>query len=156
VLKVQRKISNVGSIYKPDMHLPPTPRTPGAIELLRWIFTPMSYMDECASAYGDIYSLNVRPDYPTVFISQDLYPNPEQFKPERFLERQYSAYEFLPFGGGARRCIGLAFAQFEMKLVLARILTSVQLELVTKTKVNAKRRGLVSAPDRPIYINRLS
>ncbi len=99
-----------------------------------------------ALVYGSIYNTHRR---------KDLYPNPEQFKPERFLERQYSAYEFLPFGGGARRCIGLAFAQFEMKLVLARMLTSVQLELVTKTKVNPKRRGLVSAPDRPIYINRL-
>jgi cytochrome P450 family 110 len=100
-----------------------------------------------ALIYGSIYDTHRR---------QDLYPNPEQFKPERFLERQYSAYEFLPFGGGARRCIGLAFAQFEMKLVLAKIVTSVQLELVTKTKVNAKRRGLVSAPDRPIYMSRLN
>ncbi|BDA70197.1 cytochrome P450 [Calothrix sp. PCC 7716] len=97
--------------------------------------------------YGSIYNTHRR---------QDLYPNPDEFKPERFLERQYSAYEFLPFGGGARRCIGLAFAQFEMKLVLAKILTSYQLELLTKNKVNPKRRGLVSAPDRPIYMNRLS
>ncbi|OKH52314.1 cytochrome P450 [Calothrix sp. HK-06] len=97
--------------------------------------------------YGSIYDTHHR---------QDLYANPNQFKPERFLERQYSAYEFLPFGGGARRCIGLAFAQFEMKLVLARILTSVQLELVTKTKVSPKRRGLVSAPNRPIYMKKLS
>ncbi len=40
----------------------------------------------------------------------DIYPEPKQFKPERFLERQFSPYEYLPFGGGARRCIGLAFA----------------------------------------------
>jgi cytochrome P450 family 110 len=93
--------------------------------------------------YGSIYDTHRR---------QDLYPNPDEFKPERFLERQYSAYEFLPFGGGARRCIGLAFAQFEMKLVLAKILTSYQLELLTQNKVNAKRRGLVSAPDRPIQM----
>ncbi len=91
--------------------------------------------------YGSIYDTHRR---------QDLYPNPNQFKPERFLERQYSAYEFLPFGGGARRCIGLAFAQFEMKLVLAKILTTYQLELLTQNKVKPKRRGLVSAPDQPI------
>lgn len=97
--------------------------------------------------YGSIYDTHRR---------QDLYPNPDEFKPERFLERQYSAYEFLPFGGGARRCIGLAFAQFEMKLVLAKMLTSYQLELVTTGKVKPKRRGLVSAPNRPIYMNRLS
>lgn len=97
--------------------------------------------------YGSIYDTHRR---------QDLYPNPDEFKPERFLERQYSAYEFLPFGGGARRCIGLAFAQFEMKLVLAKILTSYQLELLTTGKVKPKRRGLVSAPNRPIHMNRLS
>jgi len=47
----------------------------------------------------------------------DLYPQPDLFKPERFLERQFSPYEYLPFGGGSRRCIGMAFAQFEMKVV---------------------------------------
>jgi cytochrome P450 family 110 len=34
---------------------------------------------------------------------KEIYPDPEQFKPERFLERRFSAYEYLPFGGGARR-----------------------------------------------------
>ena len=60
---------------------------------------------------------------------QDIYPEPERFKPERFLERQFSAYEYLPFGGGSRRCIGAALAQLEMKLVLATILSHYQLAL---------------------------
>ena len=42
-------------------------------------------------------------------------------------ERQYSLYEFMPFGGGVRRCLGEALAQFEMKLVLATILSRYQL-----------------------------
>ncbi|HBB30299.1 MAG TPA: hypothetical protein DC064_00210, partial [Cyanobacteria bacterium UBA9273] len=41
------------------------------------------------------------------------------FKPERFLERQFSPYEYFPFGGSNRRCVGFALAQLEMKLVLA-------------------------------------
>lgn len=77
---------------------------------------------------------------------EDLYPEPEQFRPERFLERQFSAYEYLPFGGGSRRCIGLAFAQFEMKVVLAKILSRFQMELVNNHDVRPTRRGLVSAP----------
>ncbi|WP_375512059.1 cytochrome P450 [uncultured Nostoc sp.] len=81
---------------------------------------------------------------------EDIYPQAKQFKPERFLKRQFSPYEYLPFGGGARRCIGLAFAQLEMKLALAEILSSLKLELVDNGEVRPKRRGLVTGPDRPI------
>jgi cytochrome P450 len=83
---------------------------------------------------------------------EDLYPEPKQFKPERFLERQFSPYEFLPFGGGARRCIGMAFAQFEMKVVLAKILSQLELELIDNGDVRPKRRGLVTGPDRSIQL----
>ncbi|GAA6620274.1 cytochrome P450 [Scytonema sp. NUACC26] len=81
---------------------------------------------------------------------EDLYPEPKRFKPERFLERQFSPYEYLPFGGGVRRCIGTAFAQFEMKVVLATILSQLDLALVTKDDIKPKRRGLVTGPHRPI------
>ena len=77
---------------------------------------------------------------------EDIYPQPKQFKPERFLERQFSPYEYIPFGGGSRRCIGMAFALFEMKVVLAKILANFELELANKRPVKAVRRGLVSAP----------
>ncbi|MBO3462268.1 cytochrome P450 [Aetokthonos hydrillicola Thurmond2011] len=61
---------------------------------------------------------------------QDLYPNSKQFKPERFLERPFASYEYLPFGGGNRRCIGMTFFWFEMKLILVTILSHFQMELV--------------------------
>jgi len=77
---------------------------------------------------------------------EDLYPQSKQFRPERFLERQYSGYEYLPFGGGNRRCIGLAFAQFEMKLVLATVLAHYQLALADQRTVRPVRRGLTLAP----------
>jgi cytochrome P450 len=58
-------------------------------------------------------------------IHQDpaLYPEPDQFRPERFLERTYTPYEFLPFGGGHRRCLGMALAEYQLRLVLADIVT---------------------------------
>jgi cytochrome P450 family 110 len=75
---------------------------------------------------------------------EDIYPEPDRFRPERFLERQFSPFEYLPFGGGSRRCIGMAFAQFEMKVVLSRILLSVELVLASTQPVRPVRRGLTS------------
>ncbi|NET35851.1 MAG: cytochrome P450 [Cyanothece sp. SIO1E1] len=86
---------------------------------------------------------------PSIYLAhrrEQVYPNPHQFRPERFLERQFSPYEYLPFGGGNRRCIGLAFAQFEMKLVLATILSRWQIARVGKGSVKPARRGLTVAP----------
>jgi cytochrome P450 len=77
---------------------------------------------------------------------EDIYPEPKRFKPERFLERQFSPYEYLPFGGGHRRCIGLAFAQMEMKIALATILQQFQLKLVDSRPVRPVRRGLIAVP----------
>jgi cytochrome P450 family 110 len=77
---------------------------------------------------------------------EDLYPEPNRFKPERFLERQFSPYEYLPFGGGNRRCIGAAFAMFEMKLVLAKVLSRYSLELAENRTILPVRRGLTMAP----------
>jgi cytochrome P450 len=84
-----------------------------------------------------IYSLHHR---------EDLYPEPKQFKPERFLTRTYSNYEYIPFGGGNRRCIGSALALLEMKLVTTTILSRFQLDLVSKRPLLPVRRGLTIAP----------
>ena len=77
---------------------------------------------------------------------EEVYPNPDTFRPERFLERRYSPYEYLPFGGGARRCIGMAFAQFEMKIVLSTVLLGVELAQFGSSHVRLVRRGLTSGP----------
>lgn len=81
-----------------------------------------------------------------VHYREDLYPQAQVFRPERFLERQYSSHEYLPFGGGSRRCLGYALAQLEMKLVLATILSKQNLALVSNQPIPSKRRGFTLAP----------
>lgn len=88
---------------------------------------------------------------PCIYLAhhrEDLYPDPTRFRPERFLERQFSSYEYLPFGGSNRRCIGAAFALFEMKLVLATILSRFELGLTDQRPVRPVRRGVTLAPPR--------
>lgn len=84
---------------------------------------------------------------------EELYPDAELFKPERFLDHQFSPYEFMPFGGGVRRCVGEALAQFEMKIVLATILANYDLELAEQKPVKPQRRGVTLAPAGGIKMN---
>ncbi|MBD0304164.1 MAG: cytochrome P450 [Tolypothrix sp. T3-bin4] len=98
-------------------------------------------LDPGIRLYGCIYLTHQRPD---------LYPEPKLFKPERFLEQQFSAYEFLPFGGGVRRCIGEALALFEMKLVLATMLSHYQLVLADQSPEHPQRRGIIFTPARGV------
>lgn len=84
----------------------------------------------------------------------ELYPEPETFRPERFLERSFSPFEFLPFGGGARRCIGAAFALYEMKLVLATVLRSLELRLESTAPIRVAARNTTVGPREEIWMRR--
>ncbi|NJK38529.1 MAG: cytochrome P450 [Oscillatoriales cyanobacterium RM2_1_1] len=75
-----------------------------------------------------------------------VFPQPEQFEPERFLQSKFSPYEYFPFGGGNRSCIGMALSLFEMKLVLATLLSHYQLELTEGKPVRPTRRGITIVP----------
>jgi len=74
-----------------------------------------------------------------------VWRNPERFDPTRFLDWKSNPYEFLPFGGGVRRCIGLAFALFEMKRVLRRIVARANLRLAPGFRPRLVRRGVTFA-----------
>jgi cytochrome P450 family 110 len=86
------------------------------------------------------------PSIYSIHHREDLYPNSKEFKPERFLERQYTAYEYIPFGGGVRLCLGHALAMLEMKLVIASIVSKYNLELADNKPIKAIRRGGTIAP----------
>jgi hypothetical protein len=84
----------------------------------------------------------------------ELYPDPGVFRPERFLERSYGPGEFLPFGGGARRCIGSALALYEVKLILATLLRQHSLALTPSCDrpLPPRRRGFILGPSRPVRL----
>ena len=117
----------------------------GMLAFPRRVKTPISLcgyqLEPGTIVMGSIYLAHHR---------EDTYPEHEKFQPERFLQRQFSPYEFLPFGGGARRCIGLAFAQMEMKLILAKVLKTWSMKLVSTYEIKPQRRGLVTGPSSPI------
>ena len=86
---------------------------------------------------------------PCIYLAHrrpDLWSDPEEFKPERFIARRTDPYTFFPFGGGVRYCIGAAFATYEMKIVLARVLSRVKLRPDPDHTVRMVRRGITFAP----------
>ncbi len=86
---------------------------------------------------------------PCIYLAHrrsETYSEPEKFRPERFLNQKFSPVEYLPFGGGYRGCIGSAFSMYEMKLVLANILSQFQLELVDTHSLKPVRRGITIVP----------
>ncbi|MEX2048537.1 MAG: cytochrome P450, partial [Gemmatimonadota bacterium] len=76
----------------------------------------------------------------------DIYPEPDAFRPERFLEGKPKPHEYLPFGGGHRRCIGAAFSHFESCVALATIMREVDLELCEPGEIRVTRRNVTLGP----------
>lgn len=76
----------------------------------------------------------------------DLYSEPHQFRPERFLEQPPATYAWIPFGGGIRRCLGAAFAEFEARIVLQTMLTTWTLHAARRRPEAIKRRNVTFSP----------
>ena len=74
------------------------------------------------------------------------FPEPDRFRPERFLEQRFTPFEYLPFGGGHRRCIGAAFASYELKVVLGTVLSQFDVELLNAGAPKPLRRNITIAP----------
>ena len=86
---------------------------------------------------------------PCIYLTHrrpNLWSDPEEFNPERFLGNRVDPYTFFPFGGGVRYCIGAAFAAYEMKIVLARILSRMNLRPDPNYSVRMVRRGITFSP----------
>jgi cytochrome P450 len=79
---------------------------------------------------------------------EDLYPEPFQFRPERWLGRKPGTYEWIPFGGGIRRCLGAALAMAEMRVVLEAMARRLDLEADDPTPERALHRNVTMIPAR--------
>jgi cytochrome P450 len=77
----------------------------------------------------------------------ELYPEPLEFRPDRFLTRKFGPHEWFPFGGGNRVCLGMPFALYEMKVVLATLFSQVRLARPDGARSRARRYGIVLGPD---------
>jgi cytochrome P450 len=83
---------------------------------------------------------------PVVHRREDLYPNARAFEPERFLQGKPKPWEYMPFGGGNRRCIGAAFSHYESRVALATILREHELQLDETAEVEVERRSITLGP----------
>lgn len=86
---------------------------------------------------------------PSIYLlhrSAKIWPDPERFDPDRFLDSKPAPWEFLPFGGGHRRCLGQAFAVYEIKMVLATVLQAMIVRPAPGYGVKVVRRGIAFAP----------
>jgi cytochrome P450 family 135 len=88
-------------------------------------------------AMAAIYLTHTRPD---------VYPRPYEFRPERFLDGNPETFSWIPFGGGTRRCLGAAFAEFEMRTVLPTILARAALQPASDEPEPIVRRNVTLAP----------
>jgi len=79
---------------------------------------------------------------------EDLYPEPFEFRPERWLGRKPGTYEWIPFGGGIRRCLGAALAMAEQRVVLEAMTSRLDLEADDPAPEHALHRNVTMIPAR--------
>jgi cytochrome P450 family 135 len=90
--------------------------------------------------------VNIAPSIWLIHRDPRLYPEPHAFRPERFLDRRPGTYEWIPFGGGIRRCLGASFALFEMRVVLQAILAGAALQPTAAAPEEIRRRFVTFSP----------
>jgi cytochrome P450 len=77
---------------------------------------------------------------------EDVFPDPEEFRPERFLDGKVDNYAWIPFGGGIRRCIGAAFAEYEMRIILREFVERAELRVPDPAPERVRVRHITLAP----------
>jgi cytochrome P450 len=140
------KLEYLDAVIKETLRL-----TPIVAAVVRYLTKPARIggvdLPADVTAAANIYLAHRRPD---------VWPEPEAFRPERFLGKKVDPYHYFPFGGGTRRCLGMAFATYEMKIVLARVLSRVSLRSAARGAARMVRRGITFAPEGGVRVVALS
>ena len=108
-------------------------RAPTGMRLGRWTLPP-----------GQVVVVSIY----LMHRDETLFPHPRQFDPDRFAGARPDSYQWIPFGGGTRRCIGAAFAQMEMNVVLRTLLRDFTLEPTSAPGERWHSRGIAWCPAR--------
>ncbi len=119
--------------------------------VLRKLIEPRSIGGVQFSA-GDIVGIAV----PATHLNPDIWHDPYRFDPDRFLENNPAPFEYLPFGGGHRRCLGAAFANCEMAVAIATMLRTVELSMPQRERrrnpPHSVPRGIAIVPRREVRL----
>jgi cytochrome P450 len=114
---------------------------PVVIDVARKLTAPAS-----VGGYELPAGIFVLPAIAGIHFRADLYPAPREFRPERFLDGKADNYAWIPFGGGVRRCIGAAFAELEMRIILREIVGRAQLRAPDPAPEKVVTRHITLAP----------
>jgi cytochrome P450 len=90
----------------------------------------------------------VLPAIAALHYREDIFPEPREFRPERFVDTKTDNYAWIPFGGGVRRCIGAAFAEYEMRTILREFVERADLRAVDPADEPVRVRNITLAPAR--------
>ena len=116
---------------------------PAVPEVVRMLAKPLELRGFTLPA-----GMNVAACSAVLHMDPELFPDPDQFNPDRFITRGYSGFEYIPFGGGERVCIGNHFGVFEIKILIAVFLRRGRFALVSEGPLKVRRNGFLMGPDR--------
>ncbi|OBI65317.1 cytochrome P450 [Mycobacterium sp. E796] len=108
----------------------------------RRVFPPTFQLGEWVLPQGDSIIVSIS----QIHEDPDVYPEPERFDPQRYIGGKPSTFAWIPFGGGTRRCVGAAFANMEMDVVLRTVLRDFTIETTTAPGERWHSRGVAYTP----------
>jgi cytochrome P450 len=97
--------------------------------------------------------IEINPSIAAIHRRADCYPEPREFRPERFIgDGAPDTYTWIPFGGSTRRCLGASFATFEMQVIIRRVLERTRLEPLGRRLEKGVRKGVTIVPKRGVRV----